>query len=69
MFYIFTDDIRLAAFMCIFNGPLGFITAIPLILGEAAALTTIIAKTFYLGPALEDLFDDVRIISTLHNLC
>lgn len=45
--------------MCIFNGPLGFITAIPLILGEAAAITTIIAKTFYLGPALEDLFDEV----------
>jgi len=51
-----------AAFMCIFNGPLGFITAIPLILGEAAALTTIIAKTFYLGPALEDLFDETLLL-------
>jgi hypothetical protein len=55
----FTHDLYLAAFMCIFSGPLGFITAIPLILGEAAALTTIIAKAFYLGPALEDLFDQV----------
>jgi len=51
-----------AAFMCIFSGPLGFITAIPLILGEAAALTTIIAKTFYLGPALEDLFDETLLL-------
>jgi hypothetical protein len=49
-----------AAFMCVFNGPLGFITAIPLILGEAAAITNIIARTFYLGPALEDLFDEVN---------
>jgi len=51
-----------AAFMCIFNGPLGFITAIPLILGEAAALTNVIAKTFYLGPALEDLFDETLLL-------
>ena len=51
----------LAAFLSLFSGPLGFITAIPLILGEGAALTTIIAKTFYLGPALEDLFDEVSV--------
>ncbi|CAE6501183.1 unnamed protein product [Rhizoctonia solani] len=51
-----------AAFMCIFSGPLGFITAIPLILGEAAALTNIIARTFYLGPALEDLFDETLLL-------
>ncbi|KAJ1302022.1 hypothetical protein OPQ81_000857 [Rhizoctonia solani] len=51
-----------AAFMCIFNGPLGFITAVPLILGEAAAITNIIARTFYLGPALEDLFDETLLL-------
>ncbi|CAE6406996.1 hypothetical protein ACGC1H_002280 [Rhizoctonia solani] len=51
-----------AAFMCIFNGPLGFITAVPLILGEAAALTSIIARTFLLGPALEDLFDETLLL-------
>lgn len=50
----------IAALMCLFNGPLGFLTAIPLILGEAAATTNLIAKTFYLGPALEDLFDEVH---------
>lgn len=51
-----------AALMCIFNGPLGFITAIPLILGEAAAITNIVAKTFYLGPALEDVFDETLLL-------
>ncbi|KAF8601541.1 hypothetical protein BDV93DRAFT_413190, partial [Ceratobasidium sp. AG-I] len=51
-----------AAFLSLFSGPLGFITAIPLILGEGAALTTIIAKTFYLGPALEDLFDETLLL-------
>ncbi|KAG8715804.1 hypothetical protein FRC11_014799 [Ceratobasidium sp. 423] len=51
-----------AAFMCIFNGPLGFITAVPLILGEAAAITNIIARAFYLGPALEDLFDETLLL-------
>jgi hypothetical protein len=51
--------------MCILNGPIGFITAIPLIIGEAAALTSIIAKTFYLGPALVELFDQVWMISAL----
>ncbi|ELU45167.1 hypothetical protein AG1IA_00801 [Rhizoctonia solani AG-1 IA] len=51
-----------AAFMAIFSGPFGFITAIPLILGEAAAITTVIAKTFYLGPALENLFDETLLL-------
>ncbi|KDN36727.1 hypothetical protein RSAG8_10656, partial [Rhizoctonia solani AG-8 WAC10335] len=51
-----------AAFMCIFNGPLGFITAVPLILGEAAAITNIVARTFFLGPALEDLFDETLLL-------
>ncbi|KAG8747735.1 hypothetical protein FRC10_011864 [Ceratobasidium sp. 414] len=56
------EAVASAAFMCIFNGPLGFITAIPLILGEAVVLTTLIAKTFYLGPALEDLFDETLLL-------
>jgi hypothetical protein len=45
--------------MAFFNGPLAFFTAIPVILGEGAAIGFFIAKLVWLGPALTNLFDEV----------
>jgi uncharacterized protein involved in cysteine biosynthesis len=42
-----------------FNGPLAFLTVIPMIFGEASAIVTFIARLVWLGPALEDTFDQV----------
>ena len=51
--------------MCLFSGPLGFIAAVPLILGEAGAIVMFVSRVFWLAPALDDLFDEVNLSYTL----
>ncbi|KAG8936468.1 hypothetical protein FRC02_001886 [Tulasnella sp. 418] len=48
-----------AAIMCLFNGPLGFVTVVPLILSESGAIVLFMARALWLGPAMEETFDAV----------
>jgi len=48
-----------AAVLALFNGPLAFATAVPLVLGESATLVLFIARAFWLAPALDHVFDGV----------
>jgi len=57
-----------AGFLCIFNGPLGFATAVPLVLGESATLVLFIARAFWLAPALDKVFDGVLLDQGLTSL-
>ncbi|KAG8942012.1 hypothetical protein FRC03_003732 [Tulasnella sp. 419] len=45
--------------MCLFNGPLGFVTVVPLILSESGAIVLFMARALWLGPAMEETFDAV----------
>jgi hypothetical protein len=59
LLFIFTY-IPTVAVLTFFNGPLAFFTAIPVILGEGAAIGIFVAKIIWLGPALTNLFDEVK---------
>jgi hypothetical protein len=48
------------AVLAFVSGPFAFIAAIPVILGEGAAIGAFVAKIFWLGTAMENLFDEVR---------
>jgi len=50
-----------AAFCALFAGPLGFIAAVPLVLGESYAIVTGISKVFYLGRIQDEIFDAVML--------
>ncbi|RDB21557.1 Outer spore wall protein RRT8 [Hypsizygus marmoreus] len=47
------------AFCALFSGPFAVITAAVMVLGEAYALTLIVAKAFFLGQAQDQIFDAV----------
>jgi hypothetical protein len=47
------------AFMAFTSGPLAFIAAIPVVLGEAAVTSQVLTKAFWLGDAYDKLFDEV----------
>lgn len=44
-----------AAFCALFSGPLGFVAAVPLVLGEAYALIALVSRAFFLGQAQDDI--------------
>ncbi|KAG8913003.1 hypothetical protein FRC01_004780 [Tulasnella sp. 417] len=48
-----------AAVLVLFNGPLAFVTAVPLVLGESSTIVLFLAKAFWLAPVLDNLFDEV----------
>lgn len=48
-----------AAVLALFNGPLAFVTAVPLVLGESSTIILLLAKAFWLTPVLDNLFDEV----------
>ncbi|CAG7851027.1 SubName: Full=Uncharacterized protein {ECO:0000313/EMBL:CCA74090.1} [Serendipita indica DSM 11827] len=56
------------AVLAFVSGPLAFFTAIPVILGEGAAIGIFVAKAFWLGSALESLFDEVLLRQGLTKL-
>lgn len=52
--FVFTFLPQLA-FCAMFSGPLAFIPAIIMVLGEAYILVTFVSKAFFLGPAQDAL--------------
>ena len=51
------------AFLMFTSGPLAFVTAVPVILGEAAVTSRFLSRGFWLSDAHEKLFDAVRLSS------
>ncbi|KAG8827875.1 hypothetical protein FRC19_011576 [Serendipita sp. 401] len=56
------------AVLAFVSGPFAFIAAIPVILGEGAAIGIVVAKIFWLGQATERLFDEVLVQQGLTKL-
>jgi len=56
------------AVLAIVNGPLAFVTVVPLILSESAAITLFVARAFWLAPALDNVFDEVLLKQGLTDL-
>jgi hypothetical protein len=52
-----------AAFCALFAGPLGFIAAVPLVLGESYAIVTVISKAFYLGRIQDEICMIIFVLS------
>jgi len=48
------------AFLAFTSGPLAFIAAIPVVLGEAAVTSRFLARGLWLSDVHEELFDVVR---------
>ncbi|KAG8901736.1 hypothetical protein FRB99_005126 [Tulasnella sp. 403] len=57
-----------AAFLTLVNGPLGFVTAVPLVLGESGAIVLFLARVLWLAPVLDDIFDQVLLEQGLKDL-
>ncbi|KIM23829.1 hypothetical protein M408DRAFT_332113 [Serendipita vermifera MAFF 305830] len=56
------------AVLAFVSGPLAFFTAIPVILGEGAAIGSLVSKSLWLGGAMEQLFDEVLLRQGLTKL-
>ncbi|KAL0578419.1 hypothetical protein V5O48_003569 [Marasmius crinis-equi] len=56
--FVFTYIPQLA-FCALFSGPLAFIPAAVMVLGEAYVLSSLVTKMFFLGPAQDKIFDAV----------
>jgi hypothetical protein len=56
------------AVLAFVSGPLAFFTAIPVILGEGAAIGIVVSKSLWLGGAMEHLFDEVLLRQGLTKL-
>ena len=46
-----------AALMALFSGPLGAVSAFTLVLSESSTISNLLARTFFIGEALTDIFD------------
>ncbi|KAG8950342.1 hypothetical protein FRC04_007784 [Tulasnella sp. 424] len=57
-----------AAVLALFNGPLAFVTAVPLVLGESSTIILLLAKAFWLTPVLDNLFDEVLLAQGMTSL-
>ncbi|KAG8985010.1 hypothetical protein FRB90_004988, partial [Tulasnella sp. 427] len=67
-FMFFFTYLPQAAVLTLFNGPLAFATAVPLVLGESSAIILFLAKAFWLAPVLENLFDEVLLAQGMTSL-